>query len=190
MHLSEYVVLAVPQGPVVLTATLPYMGDVIPPTPSAPWASLPSCAGFARLDWRRWAEALPTDIPPCYSELTKLYAECRITVTYLPGLKTTHIPACNYKLNGIGDAFFLLHLAPFLLGAVDRAPEGETSPSVFHPNGPFQAQLRLDAETGKTYYVKYSFDASFSAHTHLVLMDAARGAKEIRSLHPAHLAGN
>lgn len=135
------------------------------------------------------------DVARCHSELTKLLTECRVYTTTsgfaCPGcilIKTTHIPACNYKLNGLGDAFYLLDVAPHLPNAVAVAPEGETSLHGPFQAQPFQAQFRFDAEAGKTYYLKYSFDASLSGHTHLVLMEATKGAKEVRSLHLAHLA--
>lgn len=121
LHLSEYAQLEVPQGSVVVTATLPYMRHIVPPTSAGYWASLPSCAGFAGLDWRRWAEASPVDVAHCYSELTQLVRECRVYTTTggcaQPGcilVRTTHIPACKYKLNGLGDAFYLLRVAPQL----------------------------------------------------------------------------
>jgi hypothetical protein len=194
MHLSEYASLEVPEGSVVISGTLP-VNHIVPPSITGFWASLPSCASLAGLDWRRWAEALPADVAPCRSELTKLVTECRVRVetegSFRPGsvrITKTIIPSCNYKLIGMGDAIYLLETAPFLPHAVATAPEGETSPSIFHQNGPIQVQLRFDAEAGKTYYVKYSFDASFSAHTHLELMEASRGVKEMRSLRLAHLA--
>jgi hypothetical protein len=181
MHAANYTSVQIPQGPVVITATFAYDGQLSIPSPAVPatagsWAALPGCVG---LDWRRLAAASPSDITLCQKGLAGLYSECAPTVSYsgcaLPGcvlIKTTRVPACYSSLNGSADAPFLLSIA-----AQERDALANGLP---HPHsGNLHLQLRIEAEAGKTYYVKWSVSTSGGK---MELVDTANGEKEIRGL--------
>jgi hypothetical protein len=176
---SNYTSVEVPQGSAAITATFAFQGHLGLPEPIGAWAQLPGCVG---LDWRRLAAAPPADISLCQGGLAELFARCSPKVTYsgcaLPGcvlIKTTHVPACFSSLNGSADAPFLLGMAPQLQNALASGLPQK-------PSGNLHLQLRIEAEAGNTYYVKWSVSTSGGK---MNLVDAAIGEKEIRGLHLA-----
>lgn len=178
MHKSNYASEQLPPGPIIITTTFAFMGDLVMPVPIGSWSTMPGCAG---MDWRRAASAPADQISLCADGLRKLFSECAPKVTYsgcaLPGcvlVKTTHIPACRPSLDGSNDAPFLLHLGPQLESALANGlPE--------RPSGNLHSQLRVEMEAGKTYFVKWSASTGGGKMT---LVDSATGEKEIGKLHP------
>lgn len=191
IHNSNYAELNVAAGVIVLTETSSNSGDTglfgnqvgpnarVPgnpqsgrgrvsklgflqmPSPTGEWASLPGCLG---LDWRRLAAAPSADRELCYKALVELNQECGSSVTKSGQggrivTTTWSLPACNSKLGGSGDAVYLLDLA-------------------LNPGNRLHEALRIEVEAGKTYYVEWSAGK-------MKMIDPAKGAKEIRGLHPA-----
>lgn len=176
IHAGNYTSMQVPPGSAMITATFAFQGQLALPSPVGSWASLPGCAG---LNWRRLAAAPPADIAQCRDGLIGLYNACSPKTTYsgcaLPGcvlIRTTHVPACFSDLNGSGDAPFLLGMA---LQLRDALADGLPS----RPAGNLHLQIKIEAESGKTYYVKSSVSGSGGK---MELVDAATGEKQIRGL--------
>ena len=137
MENGRYASMTVPEGAAVVTAThMVYWKTVDPKIPPPPgyWSSLPGCAA---IDWRHWATGPRDDVNRCMASMNDLIKECSATVTKTGGpgmwIVTTHIPACNPKLEGVSAAYSRLHLAT-----------GER-------------QVRMSVEAGKTYYVQWVF---------------------------------
>ena len=164
LHNGEYVSLAVKEGTTVVTASAPtarlanpYAKRVKPPSTAGYWASLPGCDG---LDWGRLALAPAADIAICQHNLAQLYEECGATSkmvgSYLTGgVITVHVPACNHRLDGSGNAFHLLFLAEWA------------------------RRVKIEVQAGKTYYVEWSASSiTYKAET-FALVDEATGAKAI-----------
>ncbi len=179
LQTSNYTYMEVPKGSVVVTATFAFQGHLAFPTPTGDWAKLPGCAG---LDWRRLAAASPTDVSGCRDGLAELFSRCSPKVTFsgcaLPGcvlIKTTHVPACFSSLAGSADAPFLLSMAPQLRNALTNGLPHKST-------GNLHLQLAIEAEAGKTYYIKWSVSTSGGK---MSLVDVTAGEKGIRGCHLA-----
>lgn len=177
MDLATYAPVEVSQGSGVITAThAEWKLQLIVPSASGSWAWLPGCRG---LDWWRLAAAPPADVTLCQEGLARLVGECAPSATWKSvgtyRVRETNVPACNSNLNGSGSAPYLLALAPELRNALGS---GIIPPN---PGGSLHlhTQLRIEAEAGKTYYVKWSVTVSGGK---MKLMEAATGEKEIRKL--------
>jgi hypothetical protein len=179
LYTSNYAAMQVPQGSAAITATFAFQGKLVLPSPIGSWATLPGCVG---LDWRRLAAAPPADITLCRDGLSALYTKCSPIVTFsgcaLPGCvltKTVHVPACFSDLSGSNDAPFLLDIAQQLPGALAN---GLPRP----PTVNLRTQLRIEVESGKTYYVRWSVTTSGGK---MILVDGPAAEKEIRKLNLA-----
>jgi cytohesin len=193
MHNSNYAAIYVPQGAMVVAATIPTEKYFTVPSPTGEWASLPGCRD---LDWRRLAGGRPRDIQVCTHELWVLVRECASYTTESgcrgPGcllITTRHVPACYNKLFGFSpDTFELLDLAlglrPILKGAplapAPRNPYQQLDASEF------DTALRMEVEAGKTYYIRYSLAR---AEGKFEVAGESTGAKEINGLHFAEFGG-
>ncbi|HYM05298.1 MAG TPA: hypothetical protein VEU11_01945 [Terriglobales bacterium] len=171
IHNSNYAAYEVPEGQVVVTTTVPITGKYLTafnglpsnniPSTTGFWAALPGCAD---LDWGRLALAPPEKIELCDTNLTALYQECGATVTTtgcagcVMITRTMHVPKCNHRLDGSGNALYLLSLA-----------------TMAH-------KLPFTAEAGHSYYFRWSLKFSSKQPTRLELVDESTGAKEIRGL--------
>jgi hypothetical protein len=171
LHHANYATIEVPQGKVVITGTR-LLANVQVPSTTAYWTTLPGCNELGQ-DWRRFLLASPADITLCYNGLTDLYARCHIYRTFMGSYQigsttTIYIPNCNSNLNGLGDAPFLLSLA--VLSSREVLP----------------LRFEIDVESGKTYFLKWTTNSwNGSSPVKLVLVDAVKGAKEIKGLNLA-----
>jgi hypothetical protein len=167
---SEYAELEIPEGPVVVTTTMPVGGKlqtanntwarrVDTPVPAGFWAALPGCAN---LDWGRLAIAPAADRETCQRNLLQLYQQCGVTYTVTEEgslrIVKVHVPACNERVAGSQNAFT----------ALNQAAKAR--------------HLKINAEAGKTSYAEWSFNRK---GFFLELVDAATWANDFKSLRPA-----